>query len=68
MATLLSLQTCSCAVRPRAWAAAATPRPSAAPATMPASSASPELRALVFRVAKSMCLRPRVFWPLRDVR
>eukprot|EP00969_Alexandrium_andersonii_P086334 3806089-Alexandrium_andersonii.AAC.1 len=51
MAALLSLRTCSRTVSPRSWATATMPRPSAAPLTMPASSASPELRAMVLRVA-----------------
>eukprot|EP00969_Alexandrium_andersonii_P323786 14306348-Alexandrium_andersonii.AAC.1 len=51
MAALLSLHTCSRAVSPRSWATATRPRPSAAPFAMPASTASPELRAMVFCVA-----------------
>eukprot|EP00969_Alexandrium_andersonii_P090214 3983821-Alexandrium_andersonii.AAC.1 len=46
MAALLSAQTSRRAVKPRSWAIAVKPRPSAAPFTMPASSASPELRAM----------------------
>eukprot|EP00969_Alexandrium_andersonii_P338000 14937494-Alexandrium_andersonii.AAC.1 len=35
---------------PRSWAIAVRPSPSAAPFTMPASSASPELKAIFFWV------------------
>eukprot|EP00969_Alexandrium_andersonii_P187959 8305710-Alexandrium_andersonii.AAC.1 len=38
------------AANPRSWAMAARPRPSAVPLTMPASSASPEIRTMVFCV------------------
>eukprot|EP00969_Alexandrium_andersonii_P332639 14700265-Alexandrium_andersonii.AAC.1 len=51
MAKLLSLQTCSRANKPRSSAAATTPRPSAAPLTTPANSASQGLSAMDFRTA-----------------
>eukprot|EP00969_Alexandrium_andersonii_P139157 6154119-Alexandrium_andersonii.AAC.1 len=54
-AALLSAQTSRAAVKPRSWAMATRPSPSAAPLTMPASSASSELRAMVFWVV-GQCL------------
>eukprot|EP00969_Alexandrium_andersonii_P223777 9883092-Alexandrium_andersonii.AAC.1 len=46
MAALLSAQTSRAAVHPKSWAMAVRPKPSAAPLTIPASSASPELKAM----------------------
>eukprot|EP00969_Alexandrium_andersonii_P252141 11144442-Alexandrium_andersonii.AAC.1 len=37
-------------LKPRSWATATSPRPSAAPLATPANSASPELKAMVFWV------------------
>eukprot|EP00969_Alexandrium_andersonii_P029569 1290566-Alexandrium_andersonii.AAC.1 len=48
MAALLSAQTSREAENPRSWAMAAKPNPPTAPLKIPASSASPELRAIVF--------------------
>eukprot|EP00974_Lingulodinium_polyedra_P027451 2653551-Lingulodinium_polyedra.AAC.1 len=48
MAALLSAPTSSCKDSPRSAARLISPRPSAAPLTMPANSASPELRAMTF--------------------
>eukprot|EP00969_Alexandrium_andersonii_P233743 10319885-Alexandrium_andersonii.AAC.1 len=45
VAALLSAQTSRGAEKPRSWAMAFRPNPSAAPLTIPASSASPHARA-----------------------
>eukprot|EP00969_Alexandrium_andersonii_P147195 6508535-Alexandrium_andersonii.AAC.1 len=58
MAALLSAQTSREAEKPRSWAMAVRPNPSAAPLTIPASSASPELKAMVFWVV-GQCLTAR---------
>eukprot|EP00969_Alexandrium_andersonii_P010973 477648-Alexandrium_andersonii.AAC.1 len=65
IAALLSAQTSREAANSTSWAMATKPRPSAAPSTMPASSASPELNAMVFCVV-AQCLvahRPRTHAP-----
>eukprot|EP00969_Alexandrium_andersonii_P055058 2426501-Alexandrium_andersonii.AAC.1 len=54
MAALLSAQTSRAAVNPRSWEMATKPRPSAAPFTIPASSASPKLRAMVLLLRRPM--------------
>eukprot|EP00969_Alexandrium_andersonii_P142091 6281626-Alexandrium_andersonii.AAC.1 len=51
IAALLSAYTRRPAGKPRSTGIEATPTPSAAPFTMPANSASPELTAVVFCVA-----------------
>eukprot|EP00969_Alexandrium_andersonii_P018365 802997-Alexandrium_andersonii.AAC.1 len=65
-AALPSLHTCGPATSPRSWATATMPGPSAAPLTTPASSASPELSAAVFRVVdqRFSARRPRTETPL----
>eukprot|EP00969_Alexandrium_andersonii_P046802 2053742-Alexandrium_andersonii.AAC.1 len=65
MAALLSAQTSRGAEKPRSWAMAVRPNPSAAPSTMPASSASPELKAMVFSVVGQclMACNPRAHTP-----
>eukprot|EP00969_Alexandrium_andersonii_P051890 2279082-Alexandrium_andersonii.AAC.1 len=50
IAALLSAHTRSSVSIPKSWVTDTSPTPSAAPLTMPASSASPELRAMVFWV------------------
>eukprot|EP00969_Alexandrium_andersonii_P111737 4935109-Alexandrium_andersonii.AAC.1 len=50
LAALLSACTRRPAEKPRSMAIEAMPMPSAAPVTMPANSASPELSAMVFCV------------------
>eukprot|EP00969_Alexandrium_andersonii_P215283 9508864-Alexandrium_andersonii.AAC.1 len=65
MAALLSAQTSREAEKPRSWAMAVRPKPSAAPFAIPASSASPELKAMVFWVV-DQCLKacnPRAHAP-----
>eukprot|EP00969_Alexandrium_andersonii_P185131 8178889-Alexandrium_andersonii.AAC.1 len=64
------------AENPKSWAIATRPRPSAAPLTTPANSASPELNAMVFGVADEclMAREPRMHVPphvdlrVRDTR
>eukprot|EP00969_Alexandrium_andersonii_P294846 13032607-Alexandrium_andersonii.AAC.1 len=58
MAALVSAQTSKEAENPRSWGMAVRPSPSAAPLTIPASSASPELKAMVFWVV-DQCLMAR---------
>eukprot|EP00969_Alexandrium_andersonii_P373416 15483978-Alexandrium_andersonii.AAC.1 len=67
MAALLSAQTSREAENPRSWAMAVRPNPSAAPLTIPANSASPELRAVVaWAVDQRLTARsPRVHTPPR---
>eukprot|EP00969_Alexandrium_andersonii_P347531 15366023-Alexandrium_andersonii.AAC.1 len=67
MAALPSAQTSRGAEKPRSWAMAVRPNPSAAPSTIPASSASPDLRAMVFWVVdqRSMACDPRARAPPR---
>eukprot|EP00969_Alexandrium_andersonii_P035848 1570877-Alexandrium_andersonii.AAC.1 len=55
IAALRLAQTSWEAEKPRSWAIAVRPKPSAAPLPMPASSASPEIKAMVFSVV-DQCL------------
>eukprot|EP00969_Alexandrium_andersonii_P151107 6681301-Alexandrium_andersonii.AAC.1 len=65
MTALLPAQTSREAENPRSWATAVRPKPSAAPLTIPASSASPELKAMVFWVVDQclMAREPRTHTP-----
>eukprot|EP00969_Alexandrium_andersonii_P058833 2592757-Alexandrium_andersonii.AAC.1 len=65
MAALLSAHTSRRAAKPKSRAMAARPMPSAAPLTIPGSSASPELKAMVFCVANQclMACIPRMHRP-----
>eukprot|EP00969_Alexandrium_andersonii_P061933 2730202-Alexandrium_andersonii.AAC.1 len=65
MAALLSAQTSREAENPRSWALAVRPNPSAAPLTIPASSASRELKEMVFWVVVQclMACCPRMHTP-----
>eukprot|EP00969_Alexandrium_andersonii_P230944 10199118-Alexandrium_andersonii.AAC.1 len=58
IAALLSAQTSKAAENPRSWATADNPKPSAPPLATPASSASLELKAMVFCVV-DQCLMAR---------
>eukprot|EP00969_Alexandrium_andersonii_P043056 1888871-Alexandrium_andersonii.AAC.1 len=65
MVALLSAQTCSATEKNRLLATGAHPSPSAAPSAMPANSALPELKAMVFRV-ETLC--SPAHWPRPRLR